>query len=138
MYPFCIREHSTIALRLNALFDNPEKISTWCQKQKFKFSSYSQSDMDKFNPPPELNFSGNISEHWKLWKQELMLYITATEKTKKSDEVKSNILLTYIGARGRKVYNMFVFDDDSMKMNFNYNLQQFDDYCFPLKNGTFL
>ena len=94
--------------------------------------------MDKFNPPPELSFSGNISEHWKLWKQELMLYITAIEKTKKSDEVKSSILLTHIEPRGREVYNMFVFDDDSMKMNFNYILQQFDDYCFPLKNGTFL
>ena len=94
--------------------------------------------MDKFNPPPELSFSGNTSEHWKLWKQELMLYITAIEKTKKSDEVKSSILLTYIGPRGREVYNMFVFDDDSMKMNFNYILQQFDDYCFTQKNVTFL
>ena len=79
--------------------------------------------MDKFNPPQELNFSGKISEYWKLWKQELMLYITATEKTKKSDEVKSSILLTCIGPRGREVYNTFVFDDDSMKMNFNNILQ---------------
>ena len=88
--------------------------------------------MDKLNPPQEL------SEHWKLWKQELMLYITATEKTKKSDEVKSSILLTCIGPRGREVYNTFGFDDDSMKMNFNYILQQFDDYCSPQKNVTFL
>ena len=84
--------------------------------------------MDKFNPPQELNFSGNISEHWKLWKQELMLYITATEKAKKSDEVKSSTLLTCTGPRGREVSNMFVFDDDSMKRNFNNILQQFDDY----------
>ena len=48
-----------------------------------------------------------------------MLYITAAEKTKKSDEVKSSILLTCIGLRGRKVNNKFVFDDDSMKMNVN-------------------
>ena len=85
--------------------------------------------MDKFNPPKELNFSGNISEQWKLWKKELMLYKTATEKTKKSGEVKSSILLTCIGPRGREVYNTFVFDDDSMKMNFNCILQQFNDYC---------
>ena len=94
--------------------------------------------MDKFNPPKELNFSGNISEQWKLWKKELMLYKTATEKTKKSGEVKSSILLTCIGPRGREVYNTFVFDDDSMKMNFNCILQQFDDYCSPQKNVTFL
>ena len=54
---------------------------------------------------------------------------TATEKNKKSDEFKSSILITCIGLRGRKVYNTFVFDDDSMKMNFNNILQQFDDYC---------
>ena len=94
--------------------------------------------MDKFNPPQVLNFSGNISKDWKLWKQELMLYITATEKTKKSDKVKSSILLTCIGLRGRKVYNTLAFDDDFMKMNFNCILQQFDDYCSPEKNVTVL
>ena len=94
--------------------------------------------MDNFNPPQELNFSGNISEHWKLWKQELMLYITATEKTKKSDKVKSSILLTCIGPRGREVYNLFVFDDDSIQVNFNNILQKFDDYCSPQKNVAFL
>ena len=67
-----------------------------------------------------------------------MLYITATEKIKKSDDVKSSILLTCIGPREREVYNTFVFDDDSMKMNFNCILQQFDDYCSPQKNATFL
>ena len=64
--------------------------------------------MDKFNPPQVLSFSRSISEHWKLWKQELMLYIIATEKTKKSDEVKSSILLACIGRREREVYNTFV------------------------------
>ena len=52
-----------------------------------------------------------------------MLNITATEKTKKLDEIKSSMLLTCIGPRGREVYNTFVFDDDSMKMNFNNILQ---------------
>ena len=75
--------------------------------------------MDKFNPPQEQYFS---FEHWKLWKQ-LMLYITATEKTKKSDKLKSSILLACIGSRGKEVYNMFVFNDHSMKMDFNYILQ---------------
>ena len=83
--------------------------------------------MDKFNSPQEFNFSGNISEHWKLWKKELLLYITATEKTKKLDEVRSSILLTCIGRRGGKVYNTFLFDDGFVKMNFIYALQQFDD-----------
>ena len=60
-----------------------------------------------------------------------MLYLTAIEKTKKSDEVKSSILLNCIVPRGREVYNTFVFDDDPMKMNYHNILQQFDDYCSP-------
>ena len=38
--------------------------------------------MDKLNYPEELNLGGNISEHWKQWKQELHLYITTTENEK--------------------------------------------------------
>ena len=67
-----------------------------------------------------------------------MLYIIATEKTRKSDEVKSTILLTCIGPKEREVYNTIVFEDNSMKMNFNYILQQFDGYCSPQINVTFL
>ena len=68
----------------------------------------------------------------------MMLYITTTEKTKKPDEVKPSILSTCIGPRGREVRDTFVFDDVSMKMNFSNILQQFDDYCSPKKNVTFL
>ena len=41
---------------------------------------------------------------------QLQLYITNTEKTKKSDEAKSNMLLTYIEPRGRGIWKIFVFD----------------------------
>ena len=63
---------------------------------------------------------------------------TKTTEIKKSGEVKSSIPLSCIGPRGREVYNTFVFDDDSMKMNFSYILQQFYDYCSSQKNVTFL
>ena len=62
----------------------------------YRFHSDNQSDMDKSNPPQEINFSENINEHWKLRKQEQRLYISVTKKTKKPDEVKSSILLTCI------------------------------------------
>ena len=41
--------------------------------------------------------------------------------------------LTYAGPRGKDEYNTFVFDDDSMKINFRYILQQLDDYFSPKK-----
>lgn len=42
--------------------------------------------------------------------------------------IPSRILLTCLGPRGRKVYNTFVFVNDSMKMSFYCILNQFDDY----------
>ena len=56
--------------------------------------------MDKFEPPEALNFEGNLAESWRHWKQELTLYLTATEKDAKSDEVKTSVSLTCIGKRG--------------------------------------
>ena len=55
--------------------------------------------MDRFTPPEPPPFEGTIAEQWRKWKHELTLYITATEKDKKSDLVKSSILLTCIGRK---------------------------------------
>lgn len=87
--------------------------------------------------PKELCFDGNLNENWKVWKQELTLYITATEKTKKSDEIKSSILLSCIGKKGREVYNTFTIDDEN-KMKFDIILAKFEQFFSPRKNVTFL
>ena len=60
--------------------------------------------MDKFNPTGPLTFNGNIREHQKHWKQELELYLVATKKEKKEDNVKPSILLSCIGPQGREIY----------------------------------
>ena len=62
-----------------------------------------------------------------------MQLLSITEETKKSDEVKSNILLTCMRPQEGEVHNTIVFDDNSIKMNFNPILQQFGDYCYPEK-----
>ena len=36
-------------------------------------------DMDKFEPPSSMSFDGNVAENWDVWKQELELYLVATE-----------------------------------------------------------
>ena len=71
-----------------------------------------------FTPPEPLVFEGNLAEQWKKWKQELNFYLIATEKSDKSDAIKSNILLTCIGKKGREVYNTFTFATDRDKMKF--------------------
>ena len=87
--------------------------------------------MDQFTLPEPLPFEGSIAEQWQKWKQELTLCITAAKKDRKSDPVKSSILLTCIGRKGRKIYNTFTFENDYDDMKFNILIQKFDEYCSP-------
>ena len=87
--------------------------------------------MDRFTPPEPLPFEGNIAEQWRKWKQELTLYITAAEKDKKSDLVKSSTLLTCIGKKVSEIYNTFTFENDDDNMKFNIIIEKFDEYCSP-------
>ena len=59
---------------------------------------------------------------------------TATE-VHKTRQIKFSILSACIE---KQMYDTFVFNDDSMKMNFNYILEQFDCYYSLQKNVTFL
>ena len=88
--------------------------------------------MDRFTPSEPLSFEGSIAEQCgRKWKQELTLYITAAEKDKKSDLVKSSVLLTCIGKKAREIYNTFTFENDDENMKFNIIIEKFDEYCFP-------
>ena len=80
-----------------------------------------------FLPPQPLSFTGNVSNNWRVWKQELTLYLDATEASAKSDKVKSSILLTCIGKHGREIYNTFTFDSAADTMKFDFILQKFDE-----------
>ena len=66
--------------------------------------------MDKFEPPSSMSFDGNVAENWDVWKQELELYLVATEKDGKSDKIKTSILLHCIGKQGREIYKYFYMD----------------------------
>ena len=52
------------------------------------------------------------------WKQELEFCILATKSEEKPEPVKSSILLTCIGSKGREIYNTFNFENDEDKMTF--------------------
>ena len=94
--------------------------------------------MDHFTPPDTMLFSGNINESWMKWKQELEFYILATESEEKPEQVKSIILLTCIGSKGREIYNIFNFENDEDKMTLSVIITTFDEYCTPRKNLTYL
>ena len=91
-----------------------------------------------FSPPQPLSFEGNVSNNWHVWKQELTLYLDATESSTKSDKVKASIFLTCIGKKGREIYNTFTFDSDGDNMKLDKIIEKFEGYCAPRKNLTFL
>lgn len=57
--------------------------------------------------PGELEFSGNIAENWKLWRQKLEIYMRATKAYTEPEEDQVAILLNFIGDEGIKVFNTF-------------------------------
>ena len=66
--------------------------------------------------------------------------MTATEYNGKSDELKTGLLLHYIGERVSEVYNTFVFssaEDSTLSMKYNKVLEHFEIYFEPPKNITY-
>ena len=91
--------------------------------------------MDRFSPPDPFLFEGNLAQGWKLWSKHFEFFLTATESSEKSDLIKTSILLTTIGSKGRDIYETFTFnEDESMKLDIV--LRKFADYCKPRKNLT--
>ena len=100
--------------------------------------------MDKLEPPKPLSFDGNNHPaDWKKWKKLFDYYITATEKNTKSC-VKTSILLSCIGEKGREVYDSFDFpakeneEDPDPSMVLDAVVKKFEEYCNPRKNTTIL
>ncbi|KAE9544230.1 hypothetical protein AGLY_001409 [Aphis glycines] len=84
-----------------------------------------------FKPPPEINFSGNLSEVWKRWKQRYDLYVLATSTNTLPNEQQIAILLNIMGDQGIELYNTFNL---SATVNVNEVIEQFEKYCNPHKN----
>ncbi|KAG1651802.1 hypothetical protein GQR58_026737 [Nymphon striatum] len=93
--------------------------------------------MDKFRPPDQMNFDGNIAENWRKWSQRFKLYLVASGAYDKPEEVQVAILLTSIGENGIEIYNNFKFDNEASKNNLKVIIEKFDDYCNPRKNTVF-
>ena len=64
--------------------------------------------------------------------------LTATEKDGKNDKVKTSVLLTCIGQKGREIYETFNFDNPGNEMRLASVLQKFSEYCSPRKASLYL
>ena len=94
--------------------------------------------MEKLERPQSFSFEGNVSQGWKLWLKHFEFYLTATEKDGKTDKVKTLVLLTCIGQKGREIYETYNFDNPGYEMRLASVLDKFSEYCNPRKNITIL
>ncbi|XP_076666560.1 uncharacterized protein LOC143368070 [Andrena cerasifolii] len=86
--------------------------------------------------PAQLEFSGNIADNYKKYKQRFEIYLTANDFQQKSDEIKVAMLLNTIGEEGIEIFNNFDFSDDDRK-TYDLIIQRFDTYLLPKKNVVY-
>ena len=66
--------------------------------------------MEKIEPPKALSFDSlNLSAEWKKWRKHFQFYLVAAEKNDKSDTIKTSILMSCIGEKGREIYETLQF-----------------------------
>lgn len=84
---------------------------------------------------PVLN-KGNVAKNWNLFELRLTRYLKATEKINKSDEVKTNLLLTCLDDFGCELYSNFTFQSEEERNNYDVVIKKFEEHCNPKKNVT--
>ncbi|XP_011688911.1 PREDICTED: uncharacterized protein LOC105450661 [Wasmannia auropunctata] len=89
--------------------------------------------MMELNIPRPLDFSGNIAENYKKFKQRINIYMTANGLHQKSDEVKVAIILNTIGEEGIDIFNNFNLSEEDQK-KYEAVVKKFDEYLLPKKN----
>ena len=92
--------------------------------------------MEHLKPPIGLNVDGDLDAHWRAFKQQFVLYLTATDGDEKSDEKKVAMLLTIAGESAIDIFNTFSLTA-AEKKDLKVVLEKFDNYCSPRKNEVY-
>ena len=93
--------------------------------------------MEGLKPPKAFAFETcNLGETWKAWRRGFEFFMVATQSDEKSEKIKTSILLTCIGERGRQIYETFDFNTPADKLKLGPVLHKFDSYCNPRSNKT--
>lgn len=83
-----------------------------------------------------MNFTGNLSENWKLWRQRFENYLVASEIGKKDESIQVAQLIHYIGVEGIRIYNTFTLNEDDNK-KLKKVLKCFENHFLPKKNLSY-
>lgn len=73
---------------------------------------------------------------WRLRNPNVLLFLTATEYSKKLKELKVSLSLHCISDEARKVYNTFNVSSVTHSLKFNKVIEEFEAYFAPKKNIT--
>ena len=68
--------------------------------------------MEGLKQPNPLPLTGNVSENWRRWIQQFRLYLNATGRDKKSEQIQCSTLLAVAGVEALEVYNTFEIPAD--------------------------
>jgi hypothetical protein len=84
-------------------------------------------------PPSTIDLKGNLLNEWTKFKQKFLLYLEATEKSKKSGKIKVALLLCLMGDGCLDIFNTFKLDDKE-KDDLDFVIKCFDEYFEPKAN----
>uniref|UniRef100_T1I2W9 Retrotransposon gag domain-containing protein n=1 Tax=Rhodnius prolixus TaxID=13249 RepID=T1I2W9_RHOPR len=88
--------------------------------------------------PTGFNWEGNVTDKWKIFKQQFQIYVTASgiSSSKNSGKRLCALLLHALGPESLPVYNSFKFQKKEVD-NFESLIEKFDQYFLPKKNVVF-
>lgn len=87
----------------------------------------------EFNKPAPLKMTGNMAQNFKFFKQQVEIYMTATETDGKSKEIQVARLLNLMGTEALKVYNTLVTEENPDK-EISAIISRMEKYCSPRTN----
>lgn len=95
------------------------------------------SSAPHIRPPSELQWSGNLGENWKFFRQKFEIYLVASKSQNEDSEYQVSLLLSIIGDRALKVFNNFTYTGTESAKDLKNVLSKFDNYFLPEVNVTF-
>ncbi len=78
--------------------------------------------------PDAFSLHGNVTENWRLWKEEFDIYLRAKELVNKPEDVRVAILLNSIGRDARERYNHFTWDAEADRHQYGRVIAKFDEH----------
>jgi hypothetical protein len=88
--------------------------------------------MSEYEKPAILKLNGDVESNFDLFRQEVGIFFTATETTKKPKEIQVARLLNIMGAEARKIY--FQIKDEIREQTVDAILDALKERCIPKRN----